>query len=154
VSDASGQMEALDSMGTGEAAVYGRVNSIFQFQIRKKLLDALEARRKRSEISFIHLYLNLKDLETELGRAIPRISSSLIPAVAKIRTDLDQFDPVERECLMYHGYTLIDADLKRSCPKLLERYRRDPMRISPLFKKALSDDERKTIRRDLEAGSQ
>lgn len=158
VSDASGQLEALDSMGTGEATVYGRVSDIFQFQIRKKLLADLKAKRAAgSEVSFVHLYMNLKDLEAERNKAIPRISSSLIPGLARIRTDLDQFDLVERESLMYHGYTLIDADLRESCPRLLQdpKYSsNEPMRVPPLFAKTLSDAERGKIRDDLEAGSQ
>jgi predicted acylesterase/phospholipase RssA len=115
VSDASGQMEALDTMGTGEAAVYMRVSSIFQFQIRDKLLDSL-ASRPAGSVAFVHLFLNLKDREAEEGRYIPRLTSEVIPALARIRTDLDQFSPIERESLMYHGYTLIDAILRANCP--------------------------------------
>ena len=40
------------------------------------------------------------------------------PALGRIRTDLDQFSPIEREVLMYHGYTLIDAQITKHCKKL------------------------------------
>jgi predicted acylesterase/phospholipase RssA len=153
VSDASGQMEAVDTMKTSEAAVYLRVSSIFQFQIREKLLDSLGSRPAGS-VAFVHLYLNLKDREAKEGRSIPRLTSEVIPALARIRTDLDQFSPVERESLMYHGYTLIDASLKANCPAVMSNAVPAPMRVAPLFAGMMTPEARGAIRADLEAGRQ
>ena len=154
VSDASGQMEVADTLGTGEAVVYSRVNSILQFQIRKKLIGELQALRgSGSEVAFIHLYVNLKDREAEEGgNPIARVSSELVPSLARIRTDLDQFSPIERESLMYHGYTLIDAELSEHCKHLLSRFTPSAMRVAPLFAKPWTSPERGCVREDLEAG--
>ena len=55
----------------------------------------------------MHLFLNLKGRKNK-----PRVPSEYIPALGGIRTDLDQFSFIEREVLMYHGYTLIDAQIR------------------------------------------
>ena len=68
---------------------------------------------EKRNFAFVHLFLNLKD--RCLGDRLP---SEYIPALGRIRTDLDQFSYIEREALMYHGYTLIDAQLKRTLRKL------------------------------------
>lgn len=153
VSDASGQMSVADSLGAGEAEVYLRVNSIFQLQIRRKLLDGLKERRALGhEVGFIHLLQNLKDVEAQRGRHVPRVSSELIPGIARIRTDLDQFSPIERELLMYHGYTLIDAEIEGCCPNLRQLCEPAPMRVAPLFAQDWTDEHRRLIRVDVEAG--
>ena len=117
VSDASGQMEQLNTLKPSAAAVLGRTNAIFQFQIRVKLMERLDnwkkAEENRREFAFIHLFLNLKDrAET------PRVPSEYIPGIGRIRTDLDQFGFIEREALMYHGYSLMNAQIKKYCPHL------------------------------------
>ena len=103
VSDASGQMEQVHRMSSGGLKVLARTNSIFQFQIRKKLLNQLimwrEKKKNQRRFGFVHLHLNLKD-RPEVKYRIP---SEYICALARIRTDLDQFSFVEREALMYHG---------------------------------------------------
>lgn len=67
------------------------------------------------EFAFVHLLLNLK------GRPnAPRVPTEYISALGGIRTDLDQFSFIERECLMYHGYTLIDAQIRKHCAQLRE----------------------------------
>jgi hypothetical protein len=153
VSDASGQMEVADTLSTSEAAVCSRVNSILQFQVRGKLIGELkELRSHGNEVAFIHLYVNLKDREAEKGHSIPRVSSELVPSLARIRTDLDQFSPIERESLMYHGYTLIDAELQEHCPRLLTCFKENPMRVAPLYAKPWTTAERMNVREDLEAG--
>lgn len=65
------------------------------------------------EFAFVHLFLNLKDRPNTL-----RVPSEYIPALGGIRTDLDQFSFIEREVLMYHGYTLIDAQIQKYCERL------------------------------------
>mgnify|MGYP006277895721 CR=1 FL=1 len=161
VSDASGQMEPVHSIKQGLVKVLTRINSIFQFQVRNKLLDILVGWKhlpsKDNEphsFAFIHLHLNLKDR----GPHLDRVPSEFIPGIARMRTDLDQFSFIERETLMYHGYTLIDAQIKRYCPELLPEPASTPqsMLTPPLFRDQVlnSGQNREKIRTDLEAGSQ
>ncbi len=155
VSDASGQLEERDRVSTGEIAVLGRVNGILMFQLRAKLLEILLAWKEQDparEFAFIHLFLNLKDRQ-----ASDRLPSEYIPGVARIRTDLDQFSFIETEALMYHGYTLIDAQLRENCPELLKHFgEAAPLNVSPLFRDAAPDphERRKVIQKDLKAGAQ
>lgn len=165
VSDASGQMEPIHTIKEGPFNVLSRVNSIFQFQIRNKLLDILvgwkrlpelrQTHMEPHEFAFVHLHLNLKDRR----QAQNRIPSEFIPGIARIRTDLDQFSHVERQALMYHGYTLIDAQMKEYCPRLLPELQGESsvpaMNVPPLFQEEVlaSRTKRDRIRIDLEAGS-
>lgn len=117
VSDASGQMEPVHRQGNRTFAVMGRTFSIFQFQLRRKMLKLLRLWQRNDsssrEFAFVHLFLNLKDRPNT-----PRVPSEYIPALGGIRTDLDQFSFIEREVLMYHGYTLIDAQIQKYCERL------------------------------------
>jgi hypothetical protein len=171
VSDASGQLQGKHQMSTSEESVYLRTFDILQFQVRNKLLQLLmqwgkpcphtasEARKKPERyFAFIHLLVNLKG---RVGRP-PRVSTEILPALGRIRTDLDQFSPIEREALMYHGYTLIDAQLKTYCCDFLEKHREYmrsqdmdrpiPMRTPPLFRdkvqKALANKSQNRARQD------
>ena len=147
VSDASGQMELKHRLGNRSYTVMGRTFSIFQFQLRRKILKILRLWQKRGsrspesssrEFAFVHLFLNLKDqLNT------PRVPSEYIPALGGIRTDLDQFSFIEREALMYHGYTLIDAQIKKYCKSLQTLIPRDEpkLRQPPLFRDRPSSDQ-------------
>jgi len=169
VSDASGQMETQDTIGLGVLTILARVNSVLQFQVRNKLLDILVSwKRLMTDISeerrfaFIHLFLNLKDRIN----VSHRISSEFIPAIARIRTDLDQFSYIEREALMYHGYTLMDAQIRKYCCDALnicdelcgfpDSQAIVKMKTPPLFKESVARNLEacKVIRKDLEAGSQ
>ncbi|HEY1206681.1 MAG: patatin-like phospholipase family protein [Bryobacteraceae bacterium] len=158
VSDASGQMESKDSVKTGETSVYARVNDILQFQVRAKLLKLLVQWQNppAKSFAFVHLFLNLKDRP----QVTNRVPSDYIPAIGRIRTDLDQFSYVEREALMYHGYTLIDAQIRQYCPELIaERFApgaEPPLRTPPLFRDDLQRKPkvRDAMRRDLECGQQ
>ena len=117
VSDAAGQMEPVHRLGMRTFKVMGRTISIFQFQLRRKMLKILSLWKDSAgggrEFAFVHLFLNLKDRPNT-----PRLPSEYIPALGRIRTDLDQFSFIEREALMYHGYTLIDAQIKKHCGRL------------------------------------
>jgi predicted acylesterase/phospholipase RssA len=169
VSDASGQMQVKHSLPPSEVAVYGRINEIYQFQIRNKLLERLlswgQDPKVQRRFAFIHLLVNLKNREG----LPPRVSTNILPALGRIRTDLDQFSPVECEALMYHGYTLIDAQLRQYCcdyfsahfPKFKEKPK---LKTPPLFAKSTqkkilekAQEEgikfRDPVREDLEAGS-
>ena len=121
------------------------------------------ARDGNRSFAFVHLFLNLKDRNIE-----DRVPSEFIPALGRIRTDLDQFSHIEREVLMYHGYTVIDAQLKRHCNELWQQcckwcVQRKLLR-PPLFtmadeitSKDLCDSEvprRRRVKQVLAAGSQ
>ncbi len=119
VSDASGQMEVIHSIKDHVVAVISRTMSILQFQVREKIINILkgwrEVDKNAREFAFAHLFLNLKDRSNT-----PRVSSEFIQALGRIRTDLDQFSLIERESLMYHGYTLMNAQIIKHCTKLKE----------------------------------
>ncbi len=158
VSDASGQLEAIHTISTGETEIFLRVNDILQFQVRSKLIDRLVQWKGDKPASryfaFTHLFLNLKD------RGVPeRLPAEMIPGVARIRTDLDQFSFVERDTLMYHGYTLIDAQIQKYCPPLTLAYpvsSAPPLAVPPLYSPGAlkTTEKRDRIRRELEAGAQ
>ena len=169
ISDASGQMEQVHRMSSGGIGVLSRTNSIFQFQIREKLIDQLILWRdkyvNRRSFAFVHLHLNLKDR----SGVEYRVPSEYIAGLARIRTDLDQFSFVEREALMYHGYTLIDGQLRKYCQNLIkgtegtESSGREPDRLGvpPLFERRAGDqnademlEKREEIKKILNAGSQ
>ena len=170
VSDASGQMQIKHSLSISSLSVYTRTNDIFQFQIRNKLLDRLctWGETRGNSFAFIHLLVNLKN---RYGKP-PRVSTEFLPALSRIRTDLDQFSPIECESLMYHGYTLIDAQINQYCCDFLHAHlerrlqleQSPPMRVPPLFKPQVQQKLRQMskgnenswdpIRADLEAGSQ
>ena len=99
----------------------------------------------------------------------PRVPSEYVPALGRIRTDLDQFSVIEREALMYHGYTLIDAQIQQHCEKLKALIRDETdhvpeLKQPPLFLDRPSSDEaaeqcasetklRKRVKEVLTAGS-
>jgi predicted acylesterase/phospholipase RssA len=174
-SDASGQMELVHRQKPKTASVLPRVFSIFQHELRNKELGKLQswagggetkdAAPKVREFAFVHLFLNLKDRPNVLDR----IPSEYIEALGRIRTDLDQFSLVEREALMYHGYTQIDAQLREHCKAFLKgrqirTEQMPPMRVPPLFAagsqqtgaqadSAGGADHRDLIRKELRAGA-
>lgn len=163
VSDASGQMEALDTIGGSILNVISRVNSVLQFQVRDKLIDNLvgwkhlaDAKQVLGRFAFIHLFLNLKDRPD----SPPRVSSEFIASLGRIRTDLDQFSYIEVEALMYHGYTLIDSQIRKYCgdvrDEMMAGQPEEGMRIPPLFRENVQKNTtaRRKIRKDLEAGAQ
>ena len=132
VSDASGQIEQLDKLSGNAASVMPRTMSIFQHEIRnmelQKLVDWKYNKSKlnmglvkeedmKASFAFVHLFLDIKQRVSSTDR----MPSEYIPALGRIRTDLDQFSKVEREALMYHGYTLVDAQLKEYCKNFLNK---------------------------------
>ena len=163
VSDASGQMEALNTIGSSILKVITRTNDVLQFQVRDKLIDNLvgwkhlsDARQILGRFAFIHLFLNLKD-RTD---SPPHVSAEFIASLGRIRTDLDQFSPIEVEALMYHGYTLIDSQIRKYCGDVQEEMitsgPEEGMRIPPLFRESVQKNTtaRRKIRKELEAGAQ
>ena len=155
VSDASGQMEQVKRPGSRFVSVLFRVGTIFMFQLRKKMLKLLrfweKNDRSNREFAFVHLFL---DLEGRKGT--PLVPSKYIPALGDIRTDLDQFSIIEREVLMYHGYTLIDVQIQKYCKRLKECIKKEIGRLpelvkSPLFKSDCTE-RRKRVKKVLKAG--
>jgi hypothetical protein len=151
-------LEAVHTISTGETKVFLRVTNILQFQVRSKLIDRLVQWHKdvpaTRYFAFAHLFLNLKDRGVS-----ERLPAEMIPGVARIRTDLDQFSFVERDALMYHGYTLIDAQIRRYCLPLTVAYpavSAPPLAVPPLYSAGAlaSTEKRDRIRRELEAGAQ
>lgn len=138
VSDASGQMEPVHRVRNRALPVVLRASSTLQFQLRKKTIGHLLAWKntdsaREREFAFVHLLLNLKDRDkaspgegeeqagtdgSGSGGQVARVPTEYIAPLSEIRTDLDQFNPIERECLMYHGYTLIDAQIRKHCCEL------------------------------------
>ena len=142
VSDASGHMEPVHRLKDRAFAVMNRTLSIFQFQIRRKMLKILQLWQGSvggGEFAFVHLFMNLKDRLNPT----PRVPSEYIPALGRIRTDLDQFSFIEREALMYHGYTLIDAQIKEHCKNNLAAFIVDAPKLKqpPLFLDRPSSDQ-------------
>jgi predicted acylesterase/phospholipase RssA len=157
ISDACGQLEPKDTLSTDGLSVYSRVNDILMHQVRNKLLALLASVHEAGHIrfAFVHLLLNLAD-----GGIEKRVPSEFVEPLGRIRTDLDQFSYVEAEALMYHGYTLIDAMIKRWCDeksggKPLPEHD-VPLRTAPLFLKAVRENPEaiKLIRDELVAGDQ
>ena len=142
VSDASGHMEPVHRLKDRAFVVMNRTLSIFQFQIRRKMLKILQLWQGSvggCEFAFVHLFMNLKDRLNPT----PRVPSEYIPALGRIRTDLDQFSFIEREALMYHGYTLIDAQIKEHCKNNLAAFIVDAPKLKqpPLFLDRPSSDQ-------------
>lgn len=153
VSDASGQFEQAHRMSLKALPVLNRTTSILQFQVRNKQLDMLinwkingskgnERTVKDREFAFVHLFLNLKDRRVN-GGDVPRLPEEYIAGLGRIRTDLDQFSLIERESLMYHGYTLIDAQIQMHCQSLYHHATSDEggipsLRQPPLFRSCSS----------------
>ena len=118
------QDATVNRLKTKASVVLPRTVSVFQHELRNKELDLLRAWEAgfnqypmsnptagKREFAFVHQFQNLK----ERSAGLPRIPSEYIGAIGSIRTDLDQFSYIEREALLYHGYTLIDAQLKKHC---------------------------------------
>ncbi len=128
VSDASGQMLKIDQIDRKEIPVLVRTQGIQSFELRNKNIDLLvkwiknpQKKGKRETkrfFAFIQLYRSLKDREEFVGQN--RVPSEYVSALGGIRTDLDQFSHIEREALMYHGYTLIDSQLREWCRDFLK----------------------------------
>jgi predicted acylesterase/phospholipase RssA len=156
ISDACQQLELKHGISSSVTAVLSRVNDILQHQVRTKLLNIVDNAYNSNKIcfAFVHLLLNLKDAGID-----ERVPAEYIEGIARTRTDLDQFSYVEREALMYHGYTLIDAMVKYWCTALIHERFRDrhravpPLRRPPLFTETHTEKQRDLIKKELAAGA-
>ena len=98
-------------------------------KILKLLLSFYEDERLAT-FAFTHLALNLKG-SVEDGVGEDRLPSELIVPTAEIRTDLDEFSLIERDALIYHGYTLMKNRVEKYCGKLPEESAGRQLESSP-----------------------
>ena len=154
VSDASGQIARADQVSPKSLSVLSRSMSIFQHEIRNMEIQKLvgwkqktnlelgikDGEKAKASFAFIHLFRDLK------GRVASdrRVPSEYIPAIGRIRTDLDQFSMVEREALMYHAYTLIDERLSKHCEHFLESRKLDVKNLPTLHRPPLFEERART----------
>jgi hypothetical protein len=137
VSDASGQMSALDEPGAGMVSVPLRSYHVSMARVRQAEYRELEARRRSSllrGLMFLHLKKDL-DVDTvdwvncqdpsdasEEARPIDRrgiltrygIRKDVQGMLAAMRTDLDSFSDVEAYALMTSGYRMAQHDFRWS----------------------------------------
>jgi predicted acylesterase/phospholipase RssA len=127
VSDASGQMEAVDAPATGRLGVVGRSFSVSMARVREAQYQELEARRQSGLLKRL-VYLHLrKDLDappvdwrdcpdkfdptdndepdgSDRSKPVPRLSARIRRLLSNLRTDLDSFTDLEAYALMTTGY--------------------------------------------------
>ena len=120
VSDASGQMDAVDEPSKGLLGVPLRSNSILQARLREAQFRDLDARRRSGLLQglmFIHLKEGLESRPVDwIGcndRSDPVTEAELLPygvqrcvqeKLAAVRTDLDSFSEAEAYSLMTSAY--------------------------------------------------
>ena len=122
ISDGAGQFSVKEVKKTTRSGSASRSMAILQAANRRKILKILLKSHKDQSIAafaFTHLALNLKN-SVENGVDEDRLPSELIVPTAEIRTDLDEFSLIERDALIYHGYTLMKNRVKKYWCKLLE----------------------------------
>ena len=123
VSDAAGQFSVKSTTPATRAGGAARSMSVLQAANRRKTLKILQnakqqrGARKLEGFAFTHLAMNLKGREG----IDQRLPSEFIGPVAELRTDLDEFSRIERDALIYHGYTLMRSQLQRYCQALVSQ---------------------------------
>jgi predicted acylesterase/phospholipase RssA len=133
VSDASGQMEALDEPSDGRVAVPLRAFSVAMARVRQAEYHDLDARRRASllrGLMFLHLKKDLDEDPVDWvdcddphdasddARPLDRrgvlahygIRKNIQEKLAAIRTDLDSFTEVEAFALMTSGYHMAEHE--------------------------------------------
>jgi predicted acylesterase/phospholipase RssA len=119
ISDGAGQFPVQSSGKATRAGSASRSMGILQAANRRKILKLLLDVKKNSDIkefAFTHLAMNLK------GRTGgDRLPSEFIVPTAEIRTDLDEFSRLERDALIYHGYSLMKHQIGHYCSELEEK---------------------------------
>lgn len=119
VSDGAGQFSVQAVPKATRATSAARSMSILQAANRRKvlklLLDTSDAKHI-SGFAFTHMAMNIKGFGSE-----ERLPSEFIGPTAELRTDLDEFLRLERDALIYHGYTLVKNQIRRYAPTLAGR---------------------------------
>jgi hypothetical protein len=129
VSDASGQMDAIDDPLSGLLSVPLRANSILQARVREAQFRELATRRRSGLLSgfvFLHLKKDLWAPEIDwIDCQLPAqpgplnkltkygIQKSVQRQLAAIRTDLDSFSDTEAFALMTSGYRMTTEALQQ-----------------------------------------
>ena len=135
VSDASGQMDALDDPSAGLLSVPTRSNSILMARVREAQYHELVARHRSSLLKglvFVHLKKDLSEKPmdwidcndrydaSEDARSVStqgdltsyKVKKDIQALLAATRTDLDSFSDTEAFALMMSGYAMIEeADM-------------------------------------------
>ena len=119
VSDAAGQFSIQAVKKATRSGSAARSMAILQASNRRKILKLLLSHQPEEikTFAFTHLALNLKR-GVDAGSPEERLPSELIVPTSQIRTDLDEFSLIEREVLIYHGYTLMKDRVSTYCPGL------------------------------------
>jgi predicted acylesterase/phospholipase RssA len=111
--------------------IYERVRDLgyMRLEDRRQLCDVLaehltaeqleEYERTNGPLLRSYSYVELYPSERFGWTAGQRLPEKLLPLIASIRTDLDQFSRTEISALMFHGYTMIDHGLRAYQPNLL-----------------------------------
>ncbi len=125
VSDAAGQFSVQAVKKATRLGSAARSMEILQAANRRKILKLLlewhcpkKCPKKDKTFAFTHLAQNLKGKVSD-GASVERLPSELITSTARIRTDLDEFSLIEREVLIYHGYTLMKYRVGEHCAELI-----------------------------------
>jgi predicted acylesterase/phospholipase RssA len=128
VSDAGGQMGAIQTAPTSFLGVALRSSSIQYGRVRQVGLERLADRLPREQIAFVHImkgavgrahdwrnrrggFDNRLPVEQERPVENSPVHGNLQRLLADIRTDLDTFNDVEAEMLMLSGYLLTGQEL-------------------------------------------
>ena len=125
ISDGAGQFSVKEVKKKTRLGSASRSMEVLQAANRRKILKILLSHKLKEPkkpkgiktFAFTHLALNLKG---EDGVGEERLPSELIVPTAEIRTDLDEFSRIERDALIYHGYTLMKNRVEKYCGMLPE----------------------------------
>jgi len=137
VSDASGQMDAVNSPGGGPVGVLLRTSSVSQARVREAQYTDIASRRRASllrGLMFIHLRQDLlgdnvawkdcpsslkeSEFESRQGKSDATsfgVSADVQRKLSAIRTDLDSFSEAEAYALMASAYRMTEQQLKKGC---------------------------------------
>jgi predicted acylesterase/phospholipase RssA len=144
VSDASGQMTAVDEPSAGMIGVPLRSFNVSMARVRQAEYHELDARRRSSALRglmFLHLkkdldvdpvdWVDCQDPSDASEESRPRdrrgvltrfgIRKDVQALLAAIRTDLDSFSDLEAYALMASGYRMAQHEGRRSIEDLLPR---------------------------------
>lgn len=122
VSDAAGQLSVETAGRATRRNSAVRSLAILQAENRRKTLKLLLDAHRDGHVgafAFTHLAMNVKGSACD---DVPgqRLPSELITPTAQVRTDLDDFSVVERDALVFHGYTLMKNRVRRYGSGLIE----------------------------------
>lgn len=118
ISDGAGQFSVKSSPPSLSGSAM-RSMEVLQTANRSKVLQLLLDKHTNKQINsfaFTHMAMNLKGRKNISGR----LPTEYIVPTAELRTDLDDFSLIEREALIYHGYTLMKAQIEMYLSHLID----------------------------------